>query len=153
MFIQARSRHCLIILYLIPTSQGLFREYQTLSLYFLAPEQVCRLMDHGYQTWNQLHLKNSDHIQIPLDVLKARSWGLIHHAMFHTYPHHDAEGYATWVEVDSGVKFWVILRPKEGTVHADRRSLYRDQTSFRGDYDYSEKWEAWIITAWPGDIM
>ena len=61
-------------------------------------------MDHGYQTWAQLHLTNSNREEMQSDVLKTRSWGLIHHAMFYTYVHHNAEGYATWIEVNSDRK-------------------------------------------------
>jgi hypothetical protein len=110
-------------------------------------------MDHGYQTWAQLHLTKSNREEMQSDVLKARSWGLIHHAMFHTYVHHDAEGYATWVEVDSGLKLWVILRPLDDTVLPDRLSLYRDQTAFLPDGDYKPTWKPWVIAALPGDVM
>jgi hypothetical protein len=109
-------------------------------------------MDHGYQTWNRLHMRKSDQNKVPSDVLKARSWGLIHHPMFHTYPQHNGEGFATWVEVDSGVNFWVILQPKH--IHADRRSLYNVQTSFLwANKKYLDDIEALVITAYPEDVM
>ena len=109
-------------------------------------------MDHGYQSWTRLNNVPNDRVLVPLDVIKTRCWGLVHHAMFHTYPHHDAEGYATFIQIISGTKFWVIMRPRE--VHETWAKLYYDQMQFHADsLMYDDDWEKWLITARPGDIM
>lgn len=111
-------------------------------------------MDHGYQSWTRLHGTKSDREFIPSDVIKTRSWGLAHHAMFHTYPHHDSEGQASFVQVTSGVKFWVPMRPRPDAPDVTRGELYRDQLGFGGAVlDYDDKWDRWLIVAGPGDIM
>lgn len=111
-------------------------------------------MDHGYQSWTGIRGPKCARESVPLDVIKTRSWGLLHHAMFHSYPHHDAEGYATFVQVTSGIKLWVIMRPKPGREHKTRQDLYKSQIGFSAEYlDYDEDWDRWLLTAMPGDIV
>jgi hypothetical protein len=72
--------------------------------------------------------------------------------MFHTYPHHDAEGYATFVQILSGSKIWVIYRPK--VKPKTRLELYNKQVHFGKNFDlYKDDWEGWMITGTRGDIM
>ena len=87
-----------------------------------------------------------------MDFVKTRLWGLVHHAMFHTYPHHDAEGYATFVQILSGIKIWVIYRPK--IKPTTWFQLYEKQMKLGAEFDsYTDDWEGWMITGRPGDIM
>jgi hypothetical protein len=110
------------------------------------------LMDHGHQSWTRLHRNVHERTEMPKDVHKSRSWALVHHAMFHTYPHHDAEGYGTFIQALSGTKYWVIMRPKEEQM--ERSQLYRDQIQFRSEtLDYDQSWNRWLIVPEPGDIM
>lgn len=51
---------------------------------------------------------------LPYDCVAINEWKLVASACFLTYPHQDAGGYATWIEVEDGLKIWVILRPKAG---------------------------------------
>jgi len=100
----------------------------------------------------RLHAIPNDRKLIPTDFIKTRSWGLVHHAMFHTYPHHDAEGYATFAQILSGSKIWVIYRPK--VKPKTRLELYNKQAQFQPNFDeYKDDWEAWMITGTRGDIM
>lgn len=109
-------------------------------------------MDHGYQMWTGLHAIPNDRSLLPVDSIKTRSWGLVHHAMFHTYPHHDPEGHASFVQILSGSKLWVILRPR--VKPNTRLELYQKQVKFGEGFDvYNEDWQGWVITGRPGDIM
>jgi len=77
--------------------------------------------------------------------------------MFHSHVHHDAEGYATFIQVTSGFKFWVILRPKKDTTQSTRSKLYEDQALFAQTagkpHQFDKKWDRFLITAGPGDIV
>jgi len=66
-----------------------------------------RHLDEGHTAWGQLHeaYRRPD---IPYDVCKSAAWMLLHHAMVFTYQHNDAEGYATWIQIMSGDKFWIV---------------------------------------------
>jgi hypothetical protein len=43
-------------------------------------------------------------------------WGLVAFNGALHYLHIDSDGFGTWVEVQCGLKLWVIVRPKDGTV-------------------------------------
>ena len=116
------------------------------------PNCSSRLSDHSHQLWTRLHRNPHERTEVPNDVHKSRSWALVHHAMFHTYPHHDAEGYVTFIQVLSGLKYWIIMRPKEE--HMERTKLYHDQLQFCSQsLDYDKLWNCWLIVPDLGDIM
>lgn len=39
----------------------------------------------------------------------GRTWGLLHHGGFITYPHHDGDGLNTYIIPRSGAKLWAII--------------------------------------------
>ena len=46
---------------------------------------------------------------VSTDVDRVRGWDLLTHGGFVTYPHHDASGLATFVNVRSGSKIWAYI--------------------------------------------
>lgn len=44
------------------------------------------------------------------DVNRLRRWALLTGDGFYTYPHYDASGLCTWMQVSTGVKIWSYLR-------------------------------------------
>ena len=62
--------------------------------------------------WYQLHERYPLRSSIPLNVQKSSSWLIFHQGLYHTYVHHDADGYSTWTQILSGYKFWVMMHPK-----------------------------------------
>jgi hypothetical protein len=49
------------------------------------------------------------------DSEKVRGWDLLTHGGFVTYPHHDASGLCTYVNVRSGTKIWAHIDTATGT--------------------------------------
>jgi len=125
-----------------------------------------RHLDQGHTAWYRLHEQFKDRRYIPLDVQKSRSWALLHQALFHTYAHHDANGYGTWTLVASGHKIWVFLRPRiSSTASFDKcqnRQQYDELVSkyledspekdVKTPY-YGEESERFFVVAKSGDIM
>ena len=81
-----------------------------------------------------------------------RSWALGHHAGIVTYPHHDADGAGTFAIVTSGVKNWVVMRPKHSR-KALPHFLARLSTSTSRLPDFSHSMEAETIHLHPGDLL
>ena len=114
-------------------------------------------LDDGLISHQSLH-NYSGRTVIPLDALKASSWVLIHQGLYHTFAHHDADGFCTWTQILSGYKFWVILHPKKlrsaknGNDIYDANVLYSNDT-LRKDGYYGQDTEMAIIYGEPGDII
>lgn len=72
--------------------------------------------------WNGLNIAHPPNDLVRPDVWRLRYWTLLHHGGFFTYPHHDANGLATWIIPEAGFKFWGILRPKGLTGYETRES-------------------------------
>lgn len=115
-------------------------------------------MDDAHSVWFQLHQTFPSRKFAPLDVQKSSSWILFHQALFHTYTHHDADGYATWTQVLSGEKFWVVTRPRGLEEVKTRKDFYDASEGYLSpDADkngfYGEGFERFVIYATPGDVM
>jgi len=105
-----------------------------------------------------MHSSCDQRIYTPLDLQKSASWLLLHHGLYHTFGHHDADGYGTWVQVVSGYKFWVILTPKVYEETRDRNRLQESvgqyvELKYNGQGYYGEESERVVIYAGPGDIV
>lgn len=82
---------------------------------------VLRLAD-DQRAWNlatglkgrSLNGKKLESLQEPLACRHVRMWYLYGCAGFMTRVHKDATGFATWVEVLEGDKWWMFLRAKPG---------------------------------------
>lgn len=78
--------------------------------------------------------------------------------MYHTFCHHDADGYNTWTQILDGYKFWVLTRPKNYKNLKTRKEIYEsciDYLSVAADENgfYGKDKERFIIYGGPGDIM
>lgn len=108
----------------------------------------------------QFHLKQLEPTHIPVDLIKIRSWTLLHQPLYHTYGHHDASGLATWTRVLSGHKFWVAIRThgygacetREEINNHNERYHYPDENG-QGVYGYSDKSDRCCVVAEKGDVM
>ena len=70
--------------------------------------------DDGMMAWNSVEAQNRVDIQsIHINVVRTRSWGLLHQPGSLTYAHHDAAGQHTWVLNICGHKFWLLFTLKE----------------------------------------
>ncbi|KAG1719706.1 uncharacterized protein EDB91DRAFT_1009058, partial [Suillus paluster] len=82
-------------------------------------------------------------------------WGLLHHAGYVTYPHHDCEGTLTWVRMEAGLKFWAIFRLKSRSTD---RSHLQEMVMRLVNYMWNIKWikencDGEVITLVPGDLL
>ena len=68
--------------------------------------------------WNALESQTRlDHQPIYADMVRTRSWGLLHQPGSLTYAHHDAAGQHTWALNMCGCKFWLIFTLKDEYAH------------------------------------
>jgi hypothetical protein len=58
------------------------------------------------------------------DQVRTLNWVLSCHGGFITHPHHDAAGYATFMILNCGAKFWAIQKPDLSTETPNRQELY-----------------------------
>ena len=126
--------------------------------YIIIVTKVFRFVDEGHTAWYMGHDVNDARISIPLDIQKSSSWYLFHQALYHTYCHHDADGYAMWTQVIEGLKFWVLIRPKGYKGFQTRRELFEACQEYLEDTAnekgfYGKDLERYIIYGKPGDIM
>ena len=109
-------------------------------------------MDDGINAWESLkETYHPQNITIPLDVLHAQSWGLLHYAGSYTYPHHDAAGLGTIVVARSGLKIWSIMRPVGYEVMKSHAAIKKAIERFFDGKD--NRWVEYAIYAKAGDIM
>ncbi|KAF8810840.1 hypothetical protein BYT27DRAFT_7209061 [Phlegmacium glaucopus] len=121
--------------------------------------ELIRQVDEGHTAWYQLqHPFHRVRESIPLDVQSSSSWLLFHQALWHTYAHHDAEGYGTWSQVLHGLKIWVLMRSPRHDRFKSRKDIYEASNklhndAFTGDGEYSKNSERFVIYATPGDLI
>ncbi|KAG2357519.1 hypothetical protein BDR07DRAFT_1490604 [Suillus spraguei] len=75
----------------------------------LPPE--LQLLDHGLvYGWNQTTVDCPVRSgKVHPDNFTTKSWALLHHAGFVSYPHHDSDGAMTFVRIETGIKFWILF--------------------------------------------
>jgi hypothetical protein len=117
-----------------------------------------KFLDDGHTAYTRLHGYFPDRKHRALDVQKSTSWALLHQGLYHTYAHHDSDGYLTWTQVLSGYKFWVILRPKSYNTDTNRNQLYESANKYMTQVPtehgyYGHESERTLIYAGPGDII
>lgn len=131
-------------------------------LFFKVKDQIYieyRFLDDGHTAWYHLHGKFGGLRQtIPLEVQKTSSWLLFHHALYHSYTHHDADGYATWSQVLEGFKIWVVNRPLNLDSLKSRNDIFKACEPYISEMAndlafYGSESEKYAIFACPGDIM
>ncbi|KAG1899874.1 uncharacterized protein F5891DRAFT_1189346 [Suillus fuscotomentosus] len=118
--------------------------------------QEFQLLDHGLvYGWNQTT------VDCPVcsgkvhpDNFTVKSWALLHQAGFITYPHHDADGAVTFVQVQTGIKFWIVFTTKE---KLSRTALLKAQMLFadwqKHHREIESTWHGEVITLLPGDLV
>lgn len=129
-----------------------------LSNIFKSNYLYIRFIDDGHTSWYQLHSKFPNRKSILLDIQKSSSWLLFHQALYHTYCHQDADGYATWTQILEGTKFWVLIRPRGFEDLKMRQELHQAFEQYLIDSPdengfYSAESERFLIYGTPGDIM
>ncbi|KAG2335959.1 hypothetical protein BDR05DRAFT_1006297 [Suillus weaverae] len=122
----------------------------------ISPPDTLRNLDHGLaHGWNHTSYDVEIKSNVHPENFTVKGWGLLHHAGFLTYPHHDAEGSLTWVRMDVGIKFWVVFRPIN---RRDDRKHLQDIAIKLGNFTQNEPWirancYAEVITLMPGDTL
>jgi hypothetical protein len=119
---------------------------------------LIKFLDDGHTSYIRKHNRYSKRQNLHLDVQKSASWVLIHQGLYHTYAHHDANGYLTWTQVLSGFKIWVIIRPENHDTDQTRKDLVNtaDKLMIAEPNEkgfYRTKVERTVIFAGPGDLI
>ncbi|KAF8871079.1 hypothetical protein BD779DRAFT_1679446 [Infundibulicybe gibba] len=135
-----------------------------LDLPSAAPDHVPLItkLDDGLPAYQNMEdLFSRDHFMFK-DTQNARNWELLHTGGFHTFEHHDAEGYATFLRIITGCKMWGIARPA-GYAGANTRNALDEMNKLfirTGEVEGSWrlKWEEnggeiYTITAEPGSLV
>ncbi|KAG2352812.1 hypothetical protein BDR07DRAFT_1497598 [Suillus spraguei] len=118
--------------------------------------QDFQLLDHGLvYGWNQTTVDCPIRSgKVHPDNFTVKSWALLHQAGYVSYPHHDADGAVTFLQIQSGVKFWVVFRTKE---KLSRTALQKAQMLFANWRNNREEidstWHGEVITLLPGDLL
>lgn len=98
---------------------------------------------------------------MPVDVARARCWHLFHGPLFHTYPHHDAGGLATWTTVRSGYKLWIVIVPNGYLNAKSLQKHMKDLKPLTAHENGGEYWTSsiaatckrYVVVAQPGTLM
>ncbi|KAG1830502.1 hypothetical protein DFJ58DRAFT_736937 [Suillus subalutaceus] len=115
-----------------------------------------RNIDHGLvHGWNQTTHSVPIVSKVHPENFTVKAWGMLHHAGFLTYPHHDAEGTSTWVRMEAGAKFWVVFRPKD---RWEDRSHIQNIATRLVNFAEHKAWlkqhcDAELITLLAGDML
>lgn len=92
-----------------------------------------------------------------INPLIGRTWGLLHHGGFLTYPHHDGDGYNTYIIPRCGYKFWAVLRVNYADTSSQDDVLDRIwdllDDSLLKQQGYTSYADVFIIRAEPGDLV
>ncbi|KAG1724834.1 hypothetical protein EDD22DRAFT_961751 [Suillus occidentalis] len=113
-------------------------------------------IDHGLvHGWNQTTHNVPITSRVHPENFTMKGWGLLSHAGFLTYPHHDAEGMLTWVRLEAGLKFWAIFRLRSG--RTDRIHL-QELCVKLANYNVHKTWihkhcDGEVVTLRAGDIF
>ena len=117
-----------------------------------------KFLDDGYTSYGRMDKRFPARQHINVDVQKSASWSLLHQGLYHTYAHHDANGHATWTQVLSGYKFWVIVRPKNHQTDRNRHEIFNttDKLMIAEPNEhgfYHTETDRVVIYAGPGDFI
>ncbi|KAG1804194.1 uncharacterized protein BJ212DRAFT_1304404 [Suillus subaureus] len=89
---------------------------------------------------------------VHLENFTTKGWGLLHHAGFLTYLHHDAEGTLMWLRMEVGIKFWVIFWLRSGrSDHIQLQNLSVKLADYTRNITWIQKnCDVEVITLMPG---
>lgn len=90
------------------------------------------------------------------DNFTVRSWALLHGPAYWTNVHHDSDGGATFVKIETGEKKWGLFRPINED--AITRTKFSEVALTlvdlcRNGGDIRKNWHGEIVTLLPGDIL
>ncbi|KAN0092508.1 hypothetical protein V8E55_003292 [Tylopilus felleus] len=117
------------------------------------PQSISTLDDGLTVGWSQSQRDMPFHNgMVSSDNLAVRSWGLAHQAGVFTFPHHDADGDATYVLGIFGLKLWTLYFPRDPTLSRDE---LKDIVYKLCDPDVSDHPEvcAETVYLYPGDLL
>lgn len=77
-------------------------------------------------------------------------WGLASTAGTYSGWHIDSNGFATFIEVKAGMKWWIIATPKEGYVFSSPELFLNDFEPYDSN---SDRWDIEAILLQPGMIL
>ncbi|KAG2121478.1 hypothetical protein DEU56DRAFT_918163 [Suillus clintonianus] len=115
-----------------------------------------RNLDHGRRFgWSQTAQQCPIQEAIHPDNFTTHSWCLLHQAGFVSFAHHDADGVATYIRMESGGKFWVFFRLKS---QKGGRAAYSSAMVKLVDYlnhkeEVRKLWDAEVVYLGPGDFV
>jgi hypothetical protein len=83
--------------------------------------------------------------------MASTRWGLAATSGAHHLWHIDCNGFCTYIDTQTGMKWWIVAKPKLGSMH------FSDATLFTEQYDISaanlEKWDLEAVLLLPGSRM
>jgi hypothetical protein len=74
----------------------------------------------------QVELDLNGPLVTSIDCIKLSHWDLLTMGGFYTFPHHDANGYCTWVSAHDGAKIWGIRHFKPSVLEQQYSSSIKD---------------------------
>jgi hypothetical protein len=83
--------------------------------------------------------------------MASTRWGLAATSGGHHRWHIDCNGFCTYIDTQTGMKWWIVAKPKPGLMH------FSDATLFTEEYDISAanlaKWDLEAVLLCPGSRM
>ncbi|KAG2336061.1 hypothetical protein BDR05DRAFT_953632 [Suillus weaverae] len=106
--------------------------------------------------WNQTTVDWPIGEKVHPDNFTVHSWALAHGPAYWTYPHHDSDGGATFVQIETGEKKWGLYKPtREDTItRTDLCDMAPKLLGFhRNRQTIEENWHGEVVTLLPGDML
>jgi hypothetical protein len=83
--------------------------------------------------------------------MASTQWGLAATSGAHHLWHIDCNGFCTYIDTQTGVKWWIVAKPKDGSMHFSHATLFTE------NYDLSgtnlEKWDIEAVLLHPGSQL
>ncbi|KAG2360974.1 hypothetical protein BDR07DRAFT_1486436 [Suillus spraguei] len=118
--------------------------------------ETLRNLDHGRRFgWSQTTQQCPIYEAVHPDNFTSHFWALLHQAGYVCFAHHDADGVATYLRIESGGKMWIFFRPKSQkggrTAYANAMMKLVDYTNNKEEV--RELWDAEVVYLGPGDFV
>ncbi|KAG1830492.1 hypothetical protein DFJ58DRAFT_736948 [Suillus subalutaceus] len=119
------------------------------------PERL-RNLDHGRRFgWSQTTQQCPIREAVHPDNFTSHFWALLHQAGYVSFAHHDADGVATYIRIESGGKMWIFFRLK--SQKGGRTAYANSMMKLVGYPDDKEEvhrlWDAEVVYLGPGDLV
>ncbi|KAG2359130.1 hypothetical protein BDR07DRAFT_1488640 [Suillus spraguei] len=106
--------------------------------------------------WNQTTVDCPIGDRVHPDNFLVHSWSLLHGPAYWTNPHHDADGGATFIQIETGEKKWGLWRliQEDTTTRTNLSSKALELTDlYRNRENILDTWHGEIVTLLPGDML